>query len=226
MTHCLRPLAFLLAAALPALAADNYRIDASHSEISFKVRHFLSKTPGRFAKFQGLLQLDEKDITKSMVELTIDATSITTDHENRDKHLKSADFFDVEKFPTLTFKSTAVKEVAKGRLEITGDFTMRGVTKRITFPITNLGTQPTGMGMRAGFVDGALRINRKDFGLTWNRVLDTGGTMLSDEVDIVLNVEAVKIVPKPEGAPAKPEPAKPAPAPAKEAPAKEPAAPK
>jgi polyisoprenoid-binding protein YceI len=219
MSSRFRTLAFLVAAALPALASDTYRIDATHSEISFKVRHFLSKTPGRFAKFQGMIQLDEKDIAKSSVELTIDAASISTDSENRDKHLRSADFFDVEKFPTLTFKSTAVKEVSKGKLEVTGDFTMHGVTKRITFPITNLGTQPSPMGVRAGFVDGALKLNRQDFGLTWNRVLDTGGTMLSDEVDVVLNVEAVKVVPKPEGAPAKP-------APAKEAAAKEAVAPK
>lgn len=218
MSHPFRSLVFLAAATLPALASDTYRIDATHSEISFKVRHFLSKTPGRFTKFQGLIQVDEKDISKSSVELAIEAAGLTTDNENRDKHLKSADFFDVEKFPTLTFKSTAVKEVSKGKLEITGDFTMHGVTKRITFPITNLGTQPSPMGIRAGFVDGTLKLNRKDFGLAWNRVLDTGGTMLSDEVDVVLNVEAVKVVPKPEGAPTKPA--------VKEAPAKEAAAPK
>lgn len=197
-------LALMLAAStLPALAGDTYRIDATHSEIGFKVRHFLSKTPGRFAKFQGLIQMDDKDISKSSVEVTIDVATISTDNENRDKHLKSPDFFDVEKFPTITFKSTAVKEVAKGRLEVTGDFTLRGVTKRITFPITNLGTQASSMGVRAGFVDGVLKLNRKDFGVLWNKVLDNGGTMLSDEVDITLNIEAVKVVPKPEAAPAK-----------------------
>lgn len=196
-------LSFLLAAALPALAGDTYKIDATHSEIGFKVRHFLSKTPGRFAKFQGTIQIDDKDMAKSSVDVSIDVASISTDNENRDKHLKSPDFFDAEKFPVITFKSTSVKEMAKGQLEVTGDFTMRGVTRKITFPITNLGTQASPMGVRAGFVDGTLRINRKDFGVIWNKVLDNGGTMLSDEVDITLNVEAVKIVPKSESAPAK-----------------------
>ncbi|MBK8724779.1 MAG: YceI family protein [Holophagaceae bacterium] len=196
-------LSFFLAAALPALAGDTYKIDATHSEIGFKVRHFLSKTPGRFAKFQGTIQIDDKDMAKSSVEVSIDVASISTDNENRDKHLKSPDFFDAEKFPVITFKSTSVKEVAKGQLEVTGDFTMRGVTRKITFPITNLGTQASPMGVRAGFVDGTLRINRKDFGVIWNKVLDNGGTMLSDDVDITLNVEAVKIVPKTESAPAK-----------------------
>ena len=199
-----RMLAFLMAAAtLPVLAGDTYRIDPVHSEVGFKVRHFLSKTPGRFSKFQGTIQMDEKDISKSSVEVSIDVASISTDNEGRDKHLKSPDFFDVEKFPAITFKSTAVKEVAKGKLEITGDFTMHGVTKRITFPITNLGTQASPMGVRGGFVDGTLKINRKDFGVLWNKTLDSGGTMLSDEVEIALNVEAVKIVPKPEAAAAK-----------------------
>ena len=116
------------------------------------------------------------------------AASITTDNETRDKHLRSADFFDVAKFPVITFKSTAVKEVSKGKLEVTGDLTMHGVTKRVTFPITNAGTQP---GMRpgsvvAGFVDGALTLNRQDFGVSY------GKGLVGDDVAIELNVEAGK----------------------------------
>ncbi|MFN8011480.1 MAG: YceI family protein [Holophagaceae bacterium] len=192
-----RTLAFLLAAALPALAADTYKIDPAHSEIGFKVRHFLSKTPGRFAKFQGTIQIDEKDLAKSTVEVSIETASVNTDNEARDKHLRSADFFDAEKFPAMTFKSTSVREVAKGRLEVTGDLTLRGVTRRITFPITNVGVINSPFGdVRAGFVDGTLKLNRKDFGVSWNKVLDTGGTMLSDEVEIALNIEAVKQAPK------------------------------
>lgn len=192
-----RTLAFLLAATLPVLATDTYRIDPAHSEIGFKVRHFLSKTPGRFAKFQGTIQIDEKDLSRSSVEVSIDTASVNTDNESRDKHLRSADFFDAERFPAMTFKSTSVREVAKGRLEVTGDLTLRGVTRRITFPITNVGVINSPFGdVRAGFIDGTLRINRKDFGVSWNKVLDTGGTMLSDEVDISLNVEAVKQAPK------------------------------
>jgi len=187
----LAPLAMLLA--LPALASDTYKIDAAHSEVSFKIRHLLSKSVGRFTKFEGAIQIDTKDISKSTVEVTIQTDSVSTDNDARDKHLRSADFFDVAKYPTITFKSTSVKEVAKGKLEVTGDFTLHGVTKKITFPISNAGTQP---GMRpgstvAGFIDGALKINRLDYGIT--TYSGPGGTgPLGDEVDISLNVEAGK----------------------------------
>lgn len=193
MPICRSMLVLALAMGLPALAADTYKIDAGHSEIGFKVRHFVSKTPGRFTKFEGVIQVETSDISKSSVELTIQADSISTDNANRDGHLKSPDFLDVAKFPVITFKSTSVKEVAKGQLEITGDFTMHGVTKRITFPITNLGTVKSPFGdTRGGFVDGMLKLNRKDFGIVWNKALDNGGVMLGDEVEVSLNVEAVK----------------------------------
>lgn len=178
----------LAAAALPLAAQDTYKIDPVHSEVSFKVRHALAKVSGRFAKFSGTIKVDTADITKSSVEVSIEAASINTDNEGRDKHLKGADFFDVEKFPTITFKSTSVKEVAKGKLEVTGAFTMHGVTKTITFPIANAGTQP---GMKpgtvlAGFVDGALTLNRSDYGVKY------GIPLVGDEVAISLNVEAGK----------------------------------
>jgi len=178
----------ILPATLPLAAQDTYKIDSVHSEVSFKIRHLLAKTSGRFTKFAGTIKVDTADITKSSVEVNIEAASINTDNEGRDKHLRGADFFDVEKFPTITFKSTSVKEVAKGKLEITGDFTMHGVTKRITFPITNAGTQP---GMQpgvtvAGFIDGALTINRNDFGIK------TYPGALGDEVAIAINIEAAK----------------------------------
>ncbi len=172
---------------LPLAAQDTYKIDPVHSEVSFKVRHALAKVSGRFAKFSGSIKVDTADISKSSVEVSIDATSITTDNEGRDKHLKSPDFFDVAQFPTLTFKSTAVKEVAKGKLEVTGDLTMHGVTKRITFPITNAGTQANGRGgVVAGFIDGALTLNRSEYGVKY------GAPMVGDEVTISLNVEAGK----------------------------------
>jgi polyisoprenoid-binding protein YceI len=189
MRHPFRSvLAILALAALPALAQDTYKIDPVHSEVSFKVRHLLAKVSGRFTKFGGTIKVDPVDISKSSVEVSIDAASINTDNEMRDKHLKTADFFEVEKFPTITFKSTSVKEVAKGKLEVTGDFTLRGVTKRITFPITAAGTQP---GMKAGtvvagFIDGALTINRNDYGIKY------GPGVLGDEVAISLNIEAGK----------------------------------
>lgn len=190
MRHPFRVLlASLALAALPAMAQDTYKIDPVHSEVSFKIRHLLSKSSGRFTAFSGAIKVDTADISKSSVEVTIMVAGINTDNADRDKHLKSPDFFDVEKYPTITFKSTSVKEVAKGKLEVTGDFTLHGVTRRITFPITNAGTQP---GMQpgtvvAGFIDGALTINRNDYGIK------TFPGVLGDDVAISLNVEAGKV---------------------------------
>ena len=173
---------------LPLFAADTYEIDPVHSEVSFKVRHLgISKVSGRFTKLQGTILVDELDLSKSSVDVTIEAASINTDSEGRDKHLKSADFFDVEKIPTLTFKSVAVKEVAKGKLEVTGDFTMHGVTKRIVIPITNLGTAKSPFNdVRAGF-EGALTLNRGDYGIK------TFPGVIGEQVEITLGIEAVKV---------------------------------
>jgi polyisoprenoid-binding protein YceI len=182
-------LATLVLAVLPALAQDTYKIDPVHSEVSFKIRHLLAKVNGRFTKFSGMVKVDAKDITRSSVEVSIETGSINTDNEDRDKQLRSDVFFDAVKYPAITFKSTAVKEVAKGKLEVTGDFTLHGVTKRITFPISNAGTGP---GMKpgtvvAGFVDGALTIDRNNYGIK----IFPGA--LGDDVAIALNVEAGKI---------------------------------
>ncbi len=190
MRHPIRTaLAVLALAALPALAQDTYRIDPVHSEVSFKVRHLLAKVSGRFTKFSGDIKIDTKDISKSSVMVSIDAASVNTDVEARDNHLRSDAFFDVAKYPAITFKSTSVKEVAKGKLEVTGDFTLRGVTKRITFPITNAGTQagPKPGTVVAGFIDGALTIDRQDYGVSY------GKGMVGDEVAISLNIEAGKV---------------------------------
>jgi polyisoprenoid-binding protein YceI len=190
MRHPFRTvLAVLALAALPALAQDTYRIDPVHSEVSFKVRHLLAKVSGRFTKFSGDIKIDTKNISKSSVEVSIDVASINTDVEARDNHLRSDAFFDVAKYPTITFKSTSVKEVAKGKLEVTGDFTIHGVTKRITFPITNAGTQagPKPGTVVAGFIDGALTIDRQDYGVSY------GKGMVGDEVAISLNIEAGKV---------------------------------
>ncbi|MBK8792639.1 MAG: YceI family protein [Holophaga sp.] len=169
-------------------AQDVYTIDSVHSQVGFRIRHIVAKTSGRFTKFTGAIKVDSKDVTKSSVEVVIDATSINTDNEARDKHLRGADFFDVEKFPTVTFKSTAVKEAEKGKLLVTGDLTMHGVTKSITIPITNAGTRP---GMKpgsvvAGFIDGAVKLNRNDFGIK------TYPGVLGDDVEISLDIEAGK----------------------------------
>jgi len=169
-------------------AQDVYKIDAVHSQIGFKIRHLVAKSSGRFTKFEGAITVVAKDTAKTKGEVTIDAASINTGNAARDKHLRGADFFEVEKFPTITFKSTAVKEVEKGKLQVTGDLTMHGVTKSITFPITNAGTRA---GMKpgsvvAGFIDGALKINRNDFGIK------TYPGVLGDDVEISLDIEAGK----------------------------------
>ena len=188
--------ALTLVMALPLFAADTYKIDAVHSEASFRIRHLVSKASGRFAQFQGTIVVDPVHIGKSSVEVTIDAASINTASDARDKHLRSADFFDVEKFPTITFQSTHVKEVAKGKLEVTGTLTMHGVAKTIVIPMSNLGTSP---GMKPGTVvagfEGALKLNRSDYGIK------TYLGPVGDEVEISLNVEAGKVDPTPQGVP-------------------------
>jgi polyisoprenoid-binding protein YceI len=173
---------------LPLLGVDTYKIDPAHSEMSFKIRHLgLSKVSGRFTKFQGTIQVDEQDLSKSSVEVAIETASVNTDNDGRDKHLRSADFFDVEKIPAITFKSISVKEVSKGKLEVTGDFTMHGVTKRIVLPITSLGTAKSPFNdVRAGF-EGNLTLNRGDYGIK------SFPGVVGEEVDIALEIEAVKV---------------------------------
>lgn len=199
MRSMARPVRLMLPVLLlmaPAFAADTYKIDAVHSEVGFKVRHLVSRTSGRFTKFEGTIQLDEKHIANSSVNVSIDVASINTDNASRDGHLKSPDFFDAAKFPTITFKSTSVKEVSKGQLQVTGDFTLHGVTKRITLPITSLGGMASPFkDFRAGF-EGSLKLNRQEFGVKWNKTLDAGGAVLGDDVDISLAIEAVKQAPE------------------------------
>lgn len=168
-------------------AADTYTIDPVHSEIGFRIRHLVAKTSGRFLKFQGSIRMDEANQTKSSVEVRIDSASIATDSEARDKHLRTPEFFDVAKYSELSFKSVAVKEVAKGKLEVTGDFTMHGVTKRIMIPVSILGAQlaPMDKKVHAGF-EGALKLNRSEYGIS------SYPGMLGEEVEINLNIEAIK----------------------------------
>jgi len=174
-----------LAAAAPA-GTETYRIDAVHSNIGFRVRHLMSKVTGRFGKVEGTVFINSQDLTKSSVDVTIDVASVTTNDDKRDGHLKSPDFFDAARFPTITFKSTSIREVAKGRLEVTGVFTMKGVTKTLVLPITSLGTAADPWkNIVAGF-EGELKLNRQDYGVSY------GPGLVGDEVEIDLNVEAKK----------------------------------
>ncbi len=184
----------LLAAGIPALAAETYNVDKTHSEVSFRVRHLLGKVPGRFDDFSGTIQFDAAKPADSSVEFTIKTTSINTGNDDRDKHLRSADFFDVEKFPEITFKSTAVKEVAKNRYQVTGAFTLHGVTKTITLPVEYLGEAKMGETVKAGFATETM-INRKDYGIVWNKNLDSGSTILGEDVEIEINLEVNKAKP-------------------------------
>jgi polyisoprenoid-binding protein YceI len=195
--------AILTAMLLPAVAAaeiEKYNVDPAHTEVGFTIRHFVSKVPGRFNQFAGEIQVDPQDPSTMVVQGTVQTTSIDTNQPRRDEHLRSADFFDVATYPAITFTSKKVTKNAAGTYTVLGDLTMHGVTKEVPLEVEVLGFGPDGWGgIRAG-LEAKGKINRKDFGMTWNKVLDTGGTMLSEDVDVVLHVEAVKAKPEPEEA--------------------------
>lgn len=174
-----------------ATSARTYKIDKAHSEAVFQVRHLLTKVQGRFTDFEGTIQFNEAAPEQSSVNFTIQTASINTAEPDRDKHLRSADFFDVEKFPTITFHSTRIVKKGADKYDVIGSFTIRDVTKEITLPVTHLGKarDPWG-GERLGF-EAEFTLNRKDYGLTWNAALETGGFLVGDEVKAVLQVQAV-----------------------------------
>ncbi|HQQ79320.1 MAG TPA: YceI family protein [Thermoanaerobaculia bacterium] len=190
---------------------ETFVLDKNHTVFGFKVRHFVTKVPGRFAKFEGTIVLDRAKPEESSVDLRVDATSIDTGVPNRDKHLNSADFFDTAKFPEITFKSTKIAAKGKDAYEVTGDLTMRGVTKPVTLAVTANGFANDGRGGQKTGFDVAGKLNRKDFGVNWNATVDQN-LMLSDEVDLEISVEANKPAPKPAAPPAAPAAAPAAPA--------------
>ena len=180
--------------ATPQTTTTTWNIDPAHSVADFKVKHMMiSNVRGQFGKVSGVLTLDESDLTKSRVEALIEAGSIETRDAQRDAHLKSADFLHVEKFPTLSFKSTRISLVRDGELSAEGDLTIRGVTRKVQFSVEGP-TPPTKdpWGNTRVAVSATTKINRKDFGLTWNTALETGGILVGDEVTINLDVEFIK----------------------------------
>jgi polyisoprenoid-binding protein YceI len=179
----------LLLPALALAAPAVYKVDSDHSGVGFSIRHFVSNIPGRFKDFDGVIKYDAQNPAASSVSFTIQAASIDTDNSDRDNHLKSPDFFDVAKFPTLTFSSTSVKAVDANTLEVTGDMTIKGVTKKVTVPVDILGTVKGPRGEKAGF-ETTFTLDRKEYGITWNRALDTGGAILGDDVKISISVES------------------------------------
>jgi polyisoprenoid-binding protein YceI len=179
--------------ALPVLAEPvAWEIDMAHTRVGFSVAHLVvSEVEGNFKTFSGSALLEEKDLTKSVLELSIDAASLDTGSADRDKHLKSADFFDVQNHPKITFKSTKITKAGKG-YKIKGDITIRGVTKPVTLdatlsePITN----PWGKQVRGGKISG--KVKRGDFGLAWNKTLDKGGVLVGEDVTIAIKFELNK----------------------------------
>jgi len=187
-------LAVALAAPAAALAqTSTWDFDPSHSHASFTVRHMvISNVRGEFRKMSGKVVLDEKDVTKSTVEATIDATTVDTREEKRDAHLRSPDFFNVAQHPTLTFKSTKVEKAGEGKLKVTGNLTMNGVTKAAVLDVTGP-TAPvlTPWGKTLRGVSATTTLNRKEFGLMWNKAVEAG-PIVGDEVKVELEVELIK----------------------------------
>jgi polyisoprenoid-binding protein YceI len=180
--------------AVPQVATTTWNIDPIHSVAEFKVKHMMiSSVKGQFTGVQGVLTLDETDLTNGRVEASIEAASVNTRDPQRDAHLKSPDFFDAEKFPTLSFKSTRITRTGDEELAVAGELTIHGITRDVVFTVE--GPSPaakdpwgnTRLGLSA-----STKINRKDYGLMWNTVLETGGILVGDEVTITLDVQFVK----------------------------------
>jgi len=174
--------------------AVTWQIDPDHSSFQFKVRHLtVSNLKGDFTKVKGAVTIDDKDISNLNVELTIDAASVNTGHAKRDEHLRAPDFFDVAKYPTITFVSKKVIKDGPDRLKVTGDLTLHGVTREVTVNVEGptQEVKDPGGNFRRG-ATGTARINRKDFGLTWNRALETGGVVVGEDVDIFVEIELIK----------------------------------
>jgi polyisoprenoid-binding protein YceI len=172
-------------------AQGTYNIDTTHSNVGFRVRHLVSKTSGEFTKFSGTIVSDFENLDASSVEFVIQAASIDTRDAKRDDHLRSADFFDVEKYPEITFKSSKITRVNDDTFAVAGTLTMHGVSKEITLMVDFLGEMNAMGGTRAGY-ELTTTVNRRDYGVSWNRALDAGGFVLGDEVEVIIALELIK----------------------------------
>jgi polyisoprenoid-binding protein YceI len=175
-------------------ATTTWNIDPAHSAAEFKVKHMMiANVKGKFGGLSGVFSLNDNDLTQSSIEASIDVSTVNTQDAQRDGHLKSADFFDVEKFPAMTFKSTAIKATGDGELAVSGNLTLHGVSKAVTFAVEGPSApakDPWG-NLRIG-LSATAKINRKDFGLTWNTALESGGVLVGEEVTITLDVQFIK----------------------------------
>ncbi len=195
MKNIIVSISTIIALALPTFAfATTWTIDPDHSNVGFKVRHLMvSNVKGNFDKHTGTVEINDKDITKSKIEVSIDTNSINTNVQKRDEHLRSADFFDVAKYPAMTFVSKKVAKASKDKLKVTGDLTLHGITKQVVLDVegpTKESKDPWG-NIRKG-ATATTKINRKDFGLVWNTALETGGVAVGEEITITLEIEMIK----------------------------------
>ena len=174
----------------------DYQVDPAHTRLGFVARHaMVTKVRGTFREVEGTIHLDAQDPTKSSAQVTVKVASITTDQDQRDTHLRTGDFFDVENFPELTFTSTSAEKVDDETYKLTGDLTIKGVTKPVTVEFEYSGSAKDPFGnLRAGF-EGKAEVNRKDWGLTYNAALETGGFLVSDKIKLELDVSAIRLTP-------------------------------
>ncbi|HEX7708981.1 MAG TPA: YceI family protein [Thermoanaerobaculia bacterium] len=185
-----------LSFSLSAQESGRWELDKSHSYTNFKIRHLLANVTGSFREFDAAINLDQENPSASTVEFTVQAASIDTANQKRDDHLRSADFFEVETFPTISFKSTAVKAKSKTEFDVAGDFTMHGVTKRITLPVTLLGFGKDARGNDRVAFEVETSLDRKDYGIVWNRAADQGSVLLGDDVKVSISLQFSKKKPE------------------------------
>lgn len=195
MKNIIASISTIIALALPTFAcATTWTIDPDHSNVGFKVKHLMvSNVKGNFDKHTGTVEINDKDITKSKVEVSIDTNSINTNVQKRDEHLRSADFFDVAKYPAMTFVSKKVAKAGKDKLKVTGDLTLHGITKQVVLDVegpTKESKDPWG-NIRKG-ATATTKINRKDFGLVWNAALETVGVAVGEEITITMEIEMIR----------------------------------
>jgi polyisoprenoid-binding protein YceI len=177
------------------MSIERWAIDSSHSGIHFSVRHLvIAKVRGQFSRWTGALETPGSDFARASLDVVIDASSIDTGVADRDAHLRSADFFDVERYPDITFKSTSVTPTAADRLRVDGALTIKGVTRPVTLDVEILGQAKDPWGNERAAFSATTSIDRREFGLTWNQVLETGGVMVGERIDIAIDIEAVRQV--------------------------------
>ena len=175
------------------MSIERWQIDSSHSGIQFTVRHLvIAKVRGQFSRWTGALETPGHDFARASLDVVIDASSIDTGVADRDKHLRSGDFFDVEQYPEITFKSTGIEKAAADRLRVTGALPIKGITRDVVLDVEVLGQAKDPWGNERAAFSATTSVDRRDFGLTWNQVLETGGVMVGERIDISIDIEAVR----------------------------------